>query len=77
VPIPLCETGGVPENSILIDHAALDVTEVDPRQALDAIAVRAGDTWQVSLKLIDTHGTRYSGNGYGLRAVMNLECRYQ
>ena len=77
VPIPDCEAGGVPDNSILIDHAALDVTDLDPRQALDVLAVRVGDYWQVSLKLIDTHGARYSGNPYGLRAVMNLECRYQ
>ncbi len=77
VRIPDCESGGLPENSILIDHAALDLSEIDPRQAMDVTTVRAGDYWQVSLKLIDTHGGRYSGNAYGLHAVMNLECRYQ
>ena len=77
VEIPKCEPGGVPDNSILIDYAALDVTQLAPKEAMDVAAMQVGSNWLVSLKLIDIHGLWYSGNDYSLRAVMNLECRYQ
>ena len=76
VPILPCEPGGTPENSLLIDYTAVDLSQPLPRQAMDAIAVRSGNNWRVSLKLIDTNGVRYSGNDYLLRAVMDLECQY-
>ena len=76
VPIPSCDVGGTPDNTLIMNHVELNVAITPPVQAVDAFVSPAGANWLVSLKVLDALGGRHSGNSYNLSAILNTECRY-
>lgn len=76
VPIPPCEVGGVPDNSILINSTAVDMTGDSPFETMETSVTQSGANWLVRIKLTDPSHVQHSGNLNNLNATLNLECKY-
>lgn len=76
VPKATCDVKGISERSFLLTQTVVDITENPPKQAMDVSAVDLGNSWQVSIQLVDDVGNRTSGNAYSIKQTMNLECIY-
>lgn len=76
VPIPECETGGIPDNSLLMTSSAVEMNIIPPMQSMETFVSRIGTNWKVSIKLIDSNHVRHSANRNDIYATLNLECKY-
>lgn len=73
---PICDVGGLPDYSLIMNKLSVDVTVLPPFQSQYLTTVDNGGSWNVVLKLRSDTGSEVSGNSYSLSAVMKLECKY-
>ena len=76
---PNCDSGGTPNYSLTLVQTSVDVSIAPPFQSTYVAAQNNGPSWTILLRLKKAAadgGGEVSGNGYGLSAVMTLECSY-
>lgn len=76
VPKAACDIGGTSERSFLVTQTVVDITQNPPKQGMNVTASDLGNSWQVSIQLVDDAGNVTSGNAYSIQQTMNLECIY-
>jgi hypothetical protein len=73
---PVCDVGGIADYSFDMIQMSVDITKNPPYQGQYVSSADNGASWTVLLKLVTDTGTETSGNAYGVKALMHLECRY-
>jgi type II secretory pathway pseudopilin PulG len=76
VPKPACDAGGLPDYTLVMNKATVDVTKIPPYQSSYVSTQDAGSDWLVIIRVRNDSSGELSGNTYAMSALMVLECKY-